>query len=141
MKIDRISHIGIAVRDLDEALRLYRDALGLELVHVEEIPDQQVRVAMLRTGSAVGQPRIELLVPLAAESPVGRFLAKQPAGGVHHIAYRVEDVEAALGELRSAGVALIDQAPRRGAGGARIAFLHPRSTAGVLTELCQEDPS
>ena len=137
MKIDRISHIGIAVRDLDEALRLYRDALGLELVHVEEVADQQVRVAMLRT--AAGQPRIELLVPLSPESPVGRFLAKQPAGGVHHIAYRVDDLEGALGELRSAGVALIDQTPRRGAGGVLIAFLHPRATGGVLTELCQED--
>jgi methylmalonyl-CoA/ethylmalonyl-CoA epimerase len=92
---------------------------------------------MLR--SAAGQPRIELLVPLAAESPVGRFLAKQPAGGVHHIAYRVDDLEGALGELRSAGVALIDQTPRRGAGGVLIAFLHPRATGGVLTELCQED--
>jgi methylmalonyl-CoA/ethylmalonyl-CoA epimerase len=139
MQIDRISHIGVAVRDLEEALRLYRDLLGLELAHTEEVPDQQVRVAMLR----VGGTRIELLAPLAPDSPVGRFLGKQPSGGVHHIAYAVDDLEAALRELRSAGVALIDQAPRPGAHGARVAFLHPRSTGGVLTELCQEprDPS
>lgn len=134
MQIDRISHIGVAVRDLEEALRLYRDLLGLELVHTEEIADQQVRVAMLR----VGGTRIELLAPLAPDSPIGRFLGRHPEGGVHHIAYAVDDLEAALEELRSAGVALIDSAPRPGAHGARIAFLHPRSTGAVLTELCQE---
>jgi len=128
----KIAHIGIAVRDLDEQVPLYRDKLGLELIGFEEIEDQQVKVAIFR----VGESNIELLMPTAAESPIARFLDKR-GEGIHHVAYQVEGLEGLLATLESNDVDLIDKSPRAGAHGMRIAFLHPRSTFGVLTELCE----
>ena len=128
----RIDHLGIAVRSIDEAGRLYRDALGLECRGTEEIPDQKVRVVFFQ----VGEVRIELLEPTADDSPIARFLAKN-GPGLHHVAYLVEDLPATLIALKAAGVRLIDETPRDGAHGMKIAFAHPKSTDGVLTEFCQ----
>jgi methylmalonyl-CoA/ethylmalonyl-CoA epimerase len=127
-----IDHLGIAVRSIDEASRFYRDALGLECTGIEEVADQKVRVAFF----PIGDTRIELLEPTAADSPIAKFLAKN-GPGLHHIAYRVDDLPATLAALKSAGVRLIDESPRPGAHGMQIAFAHPASTSGVLTEFCQ----
>ncbi len=132
MAIERLSHIGIAVRDLDAQVRFYRDTLGLALEAIEEVPDQQVRVASFRLGEA----SLELLTPLGPESPIARFLEKR-GEGLHHLAYAVADLPAELAALAGKGVDLIDKSPRPGAAGQRIAFLHPRSTFGVLSELCE----
>jgi len=128
----KINHIGIAVKNLETSMTLYRDVLGMSFEGTEEITDQRVRVAFF----AVGESRIELLEPTTPDSPVARFLEKN-GEGVHHVAYQVDDVAAALESLRTAGVRLIDEQPRRGAHGTQIAFLHPKATGGVLTELCQ----
>ncbi|HUU84036.1 MAG TPA: methylmalonyl-CoA epimerase [Phycisphaerae bacterium] len=128
----QIDHLGIAVHSIEEAGRFYRDALGLECVGTEEIADQKVRVAFLE----VGEVRVELLEPTAADSPIARFLAKN-GPGLHHVAYRVADLPATLSALKAAGVRLIDATPRDGAHGMKIAFAHPKSTHGVLTEFCQ----
>jgi methylmalonyl-CoA epimerase len=135
--IERIAHIGIAVRDLDAQIRFYRDALGLTLERIEEVADQKVRVAVFR----VGESAVELLTPLAPESPIAKFLEKR-GEGLHHLAYGVRDLPEMLRSLAAKGVDLIDKTPRTGAGGLQIAFLHPRSTFGVLSELCegQHDP-
>lgn len=137
MGIERIAHIGIAVRDLDAQIRFYRDALGLTLERIEEVADQKVRVAVFR----VGESAVELLTPLAPESPIAKFLEKR-GEGLHHLAYGVRDLPEMLRSLAAKGVDLIDKTPRTGAGGLQIAFLHPRSTFGVLSELCegQHDP-
>jgi methylmalonyl-CoA/ethylmalonyl-CoA epimerase len=127
-----IDHLGIAVRSIDEASRFYRDALGLECTGTEEVPDQKVRVAFF----PIGDTRIELLEPTADDSPIAKFLDKR-GPGLHHIAYRVADLPATLAALKSAGVRLIDETPRPGAHGMQIAFAHPKSTSGVLTEFCQ----
>lgn len=132
MSIDKISHIGIAVRDLEQQKHLYRDLLGLELINEEEVPDQQVRVAMFRIGESI----IELVCPTGPESPVARFLDRR-GEGIHHVAYEVSGLEAELGRLDAQGVKLIDKSPRDGAHGKQIAFLHPTATFGVLTELCE----
>jgi methylmalonyl-CoA/ethylmalonyl-CoA epimerase len=132
VNIERISHVGIAVRALDQQIPLYRDLLGLPFLGLEEVPDQQVRVALFR----VGEVTVELLEPTAPQSPIAKFLDKH-GEGFHHLAYAVQDLPRALEELGAKGVELIDKAPRAGAGGKRIAFLHPRSTRGVLTELCE----
>ena len=131
----RIDHLGIAVHSLEEASGFYRDVLGLESEGSEEIPDQKMRVASFR----IGELHIELLEPTAEDSPIARFLAKN-GPGLHHLAYRVEDLTATLAALKSAGVRLIDEAPRQGAHGMKIAFAHPKSTTGVLTEFCQCGP-
>jgi methylmalonyl-CoA/ethylmalonyl-CoA epimerase len=131
----KIDHLGIAVRSIDEASRFYRDALGLECTGTEEVPDQKVRVAFF----PIGDTRIELLEPTADDSPIAKFLAKK-GPGLHHIAYRVADLPATLAALKSAGVRLIDESPRPGAHGMQIAFAHPNSTSGVLTEFCQGGP-
>lgn len=128
----KISHIGIAVKSLDASIPLYRDGMGMEFEGTEEVAEQKVRVAFL----VIGESRIELLEPTAEDSPVAKFLAKN-GEGVHHIAYEVEDIEAALAEMKEKGIRLIDETPRLGAHNARIAFLHPKATGGVLTELCQ----
>jgi len=128
----RIDHLGVAVRSIDQASLFYRDALGLEPADSEEIPDQKVRIVCFQ----VGEVRIELLEPTADDSPIARFLAKK-GPGLHHVAYRVDDLPATLAALKAAGVQLIDEAPRDGAHGMKIAFAHPKSTAGVLTEFCQ----
>jgi methylmalonyl-CoA/ethylmalonyl-CoA epimerase len=128
----KINHIGIAVKNLEASMPLYRDVLGMTFEGTEEVTDQRVRVAFF----AVGESRIELLEPTTPDSPVARFLEKN-GEGVHHVAYQVDDVAVALDGLRAAGVRLIDEQPRRGAHGTQIAFLHPKATGGVLTELCQ----
>ncbi|HYX42040.1 MAG TPA: methylmalonyl-CoA epimerase [Pyrinomonadaceae bacterium] len=128
----RIEHIGIATTKLDEALKFWRDALGLDVVHVEEVAEQGVRVAML----PLGEPRIELLEPTHAGSPVAKFLA-QRGPGIHHVAVRVEDIGATLGRLKAQGARLIDESPRVGAAGCLVAFVHPASAGGVLLELVQ----
>ncbi len=128
----RIDHLGIAVHSLDEGSRFYRDVLGLEYGGTEEIPDQKVRVAFFQ----IGEVRVELLEPTAADSPIAKFLEKR-GPGLHHIAYQVEDLPATLVALKAAGVRLIDETPRHGAHGMKIAFAHPQSTTGVLTEFCQ----
>jgi len=128
----RIDHIGIATRQLDEALALWQDALGLEVDSTEEVTEQGVRVAML----AIGDTHIELLEPLSASSPVGKFLDKR-GPGIHHIAVRVSDIRAMLAQLKEKGTRLIDETPRVGAGGCLVAFVHPSSANGVLLELVQ----
>lgn len=126
----RIAHIGIAVRDLGEALQFYRDVLGL-VPHPEEQADG-ARIASLR----FGESEVELLEPTAPDSPIARFLERR-GPGIHHVCYRVPDLDAALTAARAAGYRLVDEVPRRGAGGCRIAFLHPKSTAGTLIELTE----
>jgi methylmalonyl-CoA epimerase len=128
----KINHLGIAVRSLDEALKFYVDALGLPVDGQEVIEEQGVRVALL----PVGESRIELLEALHEQSPVAKFIAKR-GEGVHHVSIEVENIESALGRLKAAGVRLIDETPRIGAEGHRIAFLHPGSTYGVLIELTE----
>ncbi len=129
---DKIDHIGIAVGDLEKALSFYRDQIGLVFNGIEEIDEQKVRVAFL----PVGESEIELLESTDPAGPVGKFIEKK-GEGVHHLAFRVSDIEDKLEQLKEQGVALIDEKPRYGAGGAKIAFLHPKSTGGVLVELCE----
>ena len=129
MKID---HIGIATRQLDEGLALWRDALGLSVDATEEISEQGVRVAML----PIGDTHVELLEALSPDSSVGKFISKR-GPGIHHIAVQVEDINASLADLKSKGARLIDETPRIGAGGCLIAFVHPSTTSGVLLELVQ----
>ena len=128
-----LHHVAIVVPSIDEARRMYVDVLGFEAGEVEHIADQDVDVLVCRAGSQ----RVELVQPASPDSPVSKFLAKR-GGGLHHLAYRVEDLDAALSRLRAAGMRLIDDAPRPGAHGTRIAFVHPSATGGVLTELVQE---
>ena len=130
--LTKINHIGIAVKSLDDAIPFYRDNLGMALAGIEEVPEQKVRVAMLH----VGESMIELLEPTSAESPVAKFIEKNGAG-VHHIAYEVDNIESAIAKMLSGGARMIDETPRCGAHGTRIAFIHPKSSGGVLTELCQ----
>lgn len=130
--LTKINHIGIAVATLDEAIPFYRDQLGMAFMGVEEVAEQMVKVAFLQ----IGESKIELLEPMAEESPVAVFLGKN-GPGIHHIAYEVDDIEVALKKLELDGARLIDKAPRKGAHGALIAFIHPKSSGGVLTELCQ----
>jgi methylmalonyl-CoA/ethylmalonyl-CoA epimerase len=129
MKVD---HIGIATKTLDEALAIWRDALGLQVDHTEEVTEQGVRVAML----SIGETHIELLEPLSETSPVGKFLEKR-GPGIHHVAIRVADIRASLADLKARGSRLIDETPRTGAGGCLVAFVHPSSANGVLLELVQ----
>jgi methylmalonyl-CoA/ethylmalonyl-CoA epimerase len=133
MKTLKVDHIGIAVKDAARILGFYRDLLGLTVVGEEEVPSQQVRTIFLPTGDT----EIELLEALGPDSPVAKFIEKR-GEGVHHIAWEVEDLAAALEELAACGVSLIDAKPRPGAGGKQIAFIHPRETGGVLVELCQK---
>ena len=128
----RLDHLGVAVRSIDERLHLYRDLLGLPLQVIEDVPGEQVRVAMLPAGRA----RIELLEPTSDDSSVGRFLAKR-GEGIHHVCFEVEDLEATLAALKRAGLSAIGEEGRPGAEGSRVAFLHPRGTGGVLLELRQ----
>ncbi|MGI8786182.1 MAG: methylmalonyl-CoA epimerase [Pyrinomonadaceae bacterium] len=130
----KISHLGIATNGIDEALKFWQDALGLESVHTETVEDQKVRVAML----PIGDTRIELLEPTAEDSPIAKFLEKR-GGGIHHIAIEVENIEASLAKLKAQGARLIDEKPRVGAEGCLIAFVHPSSANGVLLELIQEN--
>jgi len=133
MNISHIEHIGIAVKDLSTAIPYYEDILGLECYNIEEVAEQKVKTAFFK----VGQTKIELLEPTSEESTVAKFIEKK-GEGVHHIAFRVDNLTEALAECESKGVQLIDKVPRKGAEGLNIAFLHPKSTAGVLTEFCNE---
>jgi methylmalonyl-CoA/ethylmalonyl-CoA epimerase len=130
----KIDHIGIAVKSLTEAIKVYEDAIGLKVDAYDQVDDQGVRVAMLN----LGESRIELLEPTGPDSPIERFMNKR-GEGIHHIAVTVENIEKALEHLKASGVRLIDNAPRRGAHNTRIAFIHPSSTHGVLLELVQHD--
>ncbi len=130
--LTKIDHIGIAVKSLDETIPFYRDNLGMAFAGIEEVAEQKVRVAMLQ----VGESKIELLEPTCEESPVAKFIEKNGVG-IHHIAYEVADIEAEIAKLLAGGVRMIDEKPRNGAHGTRIAFIHPKSSNGVLTELCQ----
>jgi methylmalonyl-CoA/ethylmalonyl-CoA epimerase len=134
VKIEKLDHVGIAVEKLDVALPVWEGVLGMVLAGTEEVVEQKVRTAFLPIGGA----EVELLEPTDPESPIAKFIAAK-GQGVQHLAFRVEDLDAALEELKAKGVRLIDEVPRRGAGGARIAFLHPKSTGGVLIELCERD--
>jgi len=129
---DRIDHVGVAVEDLDAAIKLYESAFGMPLVHRETVEEQGVEAVLLD----VGDGHVELLSPLGPETPVGKFLDRKGAG-LHHVAYAVGDIEATLSALAESGVELIDTEPRTGIRGSRVAFLHPRSTGGVLTEIVQ----
>jgi methylmalonyl-CoA/ethylmalonyl-CoA epimerase len=131
MKVD---HIGIATYEIDEALGLWRDALGLQVDSTEEVTEQGVRVVML----SIGESHIELLEPLSQDSPVGKFLDKR-GPGIHHLAVRVKDIRASLARLKEKGTRLIDESPRTGAGGCLVAFVHPSAANGVLLELVQHD--
>jgi methylmalonyl-CoA/ethylmalonyl-CoA epimerase len=134
MKISHIEHLGIAVKSLDEAIPFYENMLGLKCYAVEEVADQKVKTAFFM----VGQTKIELLEGTSPESPVAKFIEKK-GEGVHHVAFAAADgVQNALYELDAKGVQLIDKAPRKGAEGLNIAFLHPKSTLGVLMELCEK---
>ena len=135
MPIDKLDHIGIAVKSIEENLKYYRDVLGMEYLGEEEVTEQKVRVAFLK----LGESRIELLEPTSSDSPVAKFLEKR-GPGIHHIAIQVDDIEAALSGHRKAGARLIDEMPRVGAHDMLIAFIHPKSTGGVLIELCQRPP-
>jgi methylmalonyl-CoA epimerase len=128
----RVDHIGVAVEDLEAAIALHEDAYGMALVHREVVDDQGVEAVLLD----VGENHVELLRPLAEESPVGRFLASR-GPGLHHVAYQVTDVQAALADLRARGLQVIDETPRAGIRGSRVAFLHPAACGGVLTEIVQ----
>jgi methylmalonyl-CoA epimerase len=127
-----IDHVGVAVEDIDATLGWYRDVLQMPLVHRETVTEQGVDAALLD----VGDGHIELLQPLGADTAVGKFLARR-GPGLHHVAYRVDNVEETLKALAGAGIALIDSEPRTGIRGSRVAFLHPRSTGGVLTEIVE----
>jgi methylmalonyl-CoA/ethylmalonyl-CoA epimerase len=128
----RVDHIGIAVEDLDDALALYSGTYGLAVSHRETVAEQGIEAVLLD----VGESHLELVAPLRPDTPVGRFLARR-GPGLHHVAYQVPDIAAALDALRAAGVRLIDEAPRTGIRGSRVAFLHPSASGGVLTEIVQ----
>lgn len=131
MNISHIEHIGIAVSNIDEALSFYENMLGIKCYAIEEVKEQKVKTAFFK----VGQTKIELLETTDPEGPIGKFLEKK-GEGIHHIAFAVDDVNQSLAELEEKGIRLIDKAGRKGAEGLNIGFLHPKSTLGVLTEIC-----
>ena len=133
MKPSHIEHIGIAVKSLETAIPFYENMLGSKCYAVEEVKDQKVKTAFFK----IGQTKIELLESTDEEGPIGKFINKR-GEGIHHIAFAVEDIETHLREATESGIRLIDQTPRQGAEGLDIAFLHPKSTFGVLTELCED---
>jgi len=133
MNISHIEHIGIAVKNLDEAIKYYEDVLGLKCYSVEEVADQKVKTAFFM----VGQTKIELLESTSADGPIGKFIAKK-GEGIHHLAFAVKDLQNSLDEVKSKNILLIDEKPKKGAEGLNIAFLHPKYTFGVLTEFCEK---
>ncbi|HET55174.1 MAG TPA: methylmalonyl-CoA epimerase [Ignavibacteria bacterium] len=133
MLITHIEHIGIAVKDLDTAITYYENVLGLKCYAIEEVADQKVKTAFFK----VGDTKIELLESTDSEGPIGKFIEKK-GEGIHHIAFNVPELEEALKEVDESGIQLIDKNPRKGAEGMNIAFLHPKSTFGVLTEFCEK---
>jgi len=134
MDISHIEHIGIAVKDLEASIRFYEDVLGLTCYAIEEVADQKVKTAFFQ----VGQTKVELLESTDPEGPIGKFIEKK-GEGVHHMAFAVKGIEQSLARLDEKGIRLIDQKPRKGAEGLDIAFLHPKSTHGVLMELCEKN--
>lgn len=132
-KFKKIDHVAIAVSDLDQAISLYKGLLGKDPEHIEEVKDQKVKAAFF----GVGDTNLELLFPTAPDSPISKFLEKNSRGGLHHICIEVENIEERLSELKQKGVQLIDEKPRIGAHGKKVAFVHPKSTNGVLIELCE----
>lgn len=134
MKPTHIEHLGIAVKNLEESIRYYEDVLGLECYNIEEVKDQKVRTAFFK----LGDTKIELLESTDPEGPIGKFVEKK-GEGIHHIAFAMEDTQTALNDAEQKGIQLIDKAPRKGAEGLNIGFLHPKSTHGVLTEFCCKD--
>ena len=128
----KLNHIGIAVEDLDAARRLYGEVLGCKVGEPEELPERKLKVCLVDVGGA----NVELLYPTDPDSAVGKFLAKK-GPGIHHLCYEVEDVQAKLDSLKAAGARLLDEKPKPGAHNTLVAFIHPRSVGGVLTELCQ----
>lgn len=133
MKPSHIEHIGIAVRNLDESIRFYEEVLGLQCYNIEEVKDQKVRTAFFQ----VGDTKLELLESTEEDGPISKYIEKK-GEGIHHIAYAVENIEQKLKTAEENGIRLIDKQPRKGAEGLDIAFLHPKSTHGVLTELCED---
>jgi methylmalonyl-CoA/ethylmalonyl-CoA epimerase len=133
VKIVKIDHLGIAVKSIDEGRKFWTDILGLEFEGTETVEAQKVTTAFF----PVGESEVELLESTAPDGPVAKYIEKK-GEGIQHVAFRVEDIDSALNELKEKGVRLIDETPRKGAGGARIAFLHPKSTNGVLVELCEK---
>jgi len=134
MKVLKIDHLGIAVNSIDAGKQFWSDVLGLPFEGAETVEEQKVTTAFF----PVGESEVELLESTAPDGPVAKYIEKKGAG-IQHIAFRVENIEAALQELKDKGVRLIDETPRRGAGGAKIAFLHPKATGGVLVELCERE--
>ena len=132
LMFSRIDHIGVAVEAIEPALRLYRDSFQLTVAHREVVEEQGVEAVLLD----VGENHVELLAPLGPDTPVGKFLAAK-GPGLHHVAYQVSDIDATLAALKQAGLQLIDEQPRTGIRGSRVAFMHPRATVGVLTEIVQ----
>ncbi len=133
MELTHIEHIGIAVKNLDEAVKYYEEVLGLKCYAVEEVKDQKVKTAFFK----VGQTKLELLESTSPDGPIAKFIEKK-GEGIHHLAFAVKGLEKALTEAEQKGVRLIDKQPRKGAEGLNIAFLHPKSTFGVLTEFCSK---
>ncbi len=134
MNLDKIEHIGIAVKNIDESLKYYEGILGLKCYKIEEVADQKVKTAFLQ----IGETKIELLEATSSESPVAKFIEKR-GEGVHHIAFAVNNIEDTLSEVEEKGIRLIDKKSRKGAESLDIAFLHPKSTGGVLTEFCEKN--
>jgi len=133
MKLTHIEHIGIAVKNMEESIRFYEEVLGLKCYAIEEVKDQRVKTAFFM----LGQTKIELLESTDPDGPIGKFIEKR-GEGVHHLAFAAQGIEGALQSLENKGVLLIDKMPRKGAEGLDIAFLHPKSTQGVLMELCED---
>jgi len=133
MKLNHIEHIGVAVKNLDEAIKFYENVFGLKCYKVEEVADQKVKTAFLM----IGETKIELLESTEVDGPIGKFIEKK-GEGIHHIAFAVDDLQKALIEMQEKGIQLIDKTPRNGADDMMIAFIHPKSANGVLTELCQK---
>ena len=132
--VNKVDHIGIAVKDLDSTIKFYEDILGIKCINTEVVEEQKVKVAFL----PIGDTEVELLESTEEDGPIAKFIEKK-GEGMQHMAYRVDDIEKAIEELKEKGIRMIDEKPRYGAGGAKIAFLHPKSTFGVLIELCERD--
>jgi methylmalonyl-CoA/ethylmalonyl-CoA epimerase len=135
--LQRIDHLGIAVRSLEDSIPYYEKALGLNCERIEEVASQKVRTAFFH----VGETHLELLEPTSPESPIAKFLEKNPHGGIHHVAFATDHIQNQLAQAKDAGCQLINETPVDGAGGKLVAFLHPKSTHGVLTEFCAPSPS
>ena len=132
--LNKIDHIGIAVKSLNDSIKYYESALGLKCEGIEEVAEQKVKTAFFNVGGV----HIELLEPTSEDSPIAKFLEKNPHGGIHHIALNSDDIVADLAKAKGAGVVLLNETPKIGAHAKKIAFLHPKSTGGVLTEICQD---